>query len=178
MQVVHNYWENGITYFTRLIYASITYAVAAGDTGPFVGYFASILDHADFSHNAFIRWAALQEMLWEEDGQKKWWSESHVSEDFEMSLKLQNAGWRVRYATYCGDGFQEGVSLTIYDELARWEKYSYGCAELMFHPIKFWWRKGPFTPLFIAFLRSNIKGASKFTIMAYIGTYCTPFPER
>lgn len=42
MQVVHNYWENGITYFTRLIYASITYAVAAGDTGPFVGY-ASIL---------------------------------------------------------------------------------------------------------------------------------------
>jgi cellulose synthase/poly-beta-1,6-N-acetylglucosamine synthase-like glycosyltransferase len=38
MQVVHNYWENGITYFTRLIYASITYAVAAGDIGPFVGY--------------------------------------------------------------------------------------------------------------------------------------------
>ena len=66
-------------------------------------------------------------MLWYENGQKKWWSESHVSEDFEMSLKLQNAGWRVRYATYCGDGFQEGVSLTIYDELARWEKYSYGC---------------------------------------------------
>jgi hypothetical protein len=66
-------------------------------------------------------------MLWEENGQKKWWSEAHVSEDFEMSLKLQNAGWRVRFATYCGDGFQEGVSLTIYDELARWEKYSYGC---------------------------------------------------
>lgn len=38
MQVVHNYWENGITYFTRMIYAAITYAVAAGDTGPFVGY--------------------------------------------------------------------------------------------------------------------------------------------
>jgi hypothetical protein len=79
------------------------------------------------SHNAFVRWSALQEMLWEENGQKKWWSEAHVSEDFEMSLKLQNAGWRVRFATYCGDGFQEGVSLTIYDELARWEKYSYGC---------------------------------------------------
>lgn len=42
MQVVHNYWENGITYFTRLIYASITYAVAAGDTGPFVGYYPVI----------------------------------------------------------------------------------------------------------------------------------------
>ena len=129
MQVVHNYWENGITYFTRLIYASITYGVAAGDTGPFVGYlsFWMLLTH---SHNAFIRWSALQEMLCVEDGQKKWWSEAHVSEDFEMSLKLQNAGWRVRYATYCGEAFREGVSLTIYDELARWEKYSYGCVRL------------------------------------------------
>ena len=127
MQVVHNYWENGITFFTRLIYASITYAVAAGDTGPFVGYLTLYLNETDIRHNAFIRWSALQEMLWMENGQKKWWSESHVSEDFEMSLKLQNAGWRVRYATYHGDGFQEGVSLTIYDELARWEKYSYGC---------------------------------------------------
>ena len=46
----------------------------------------------------------------------------------------------------------------------------------MFHPMKYWLRRGPFTPLFIAFLKSNIKGASKFTIMAYIGTYCTlPF---
>jgi len=43
MQVVHNYWENGITYFTRLIYASITYTVAAGDTGPFVGYSSSFM---------------------------------------------------------------------------------------------------------------------------------------
>jgi cellulose synthase/poly-beta-1,6-N-acetylglucosamine synthase-like glycosyltransferase len=38
MQVVHNYWENAITYFTEVIYTAITYAVAAGDSGPFVGY--------------------------------------------------------------------------------------------------------------------------------------------
>jgi hypothetical protein len=38
--------------------------------------------------------------------------------------------------------------------------------------MRYWWRRGPFTPLFIAFLKSNIKGASKFTIMAYVGTYC------
>jgi membrane glycosyltransferase len=88
---------------------------------------SSSLEEAHSRHNAFIRWSALQEMLWIEDGQKKWWSESHVSEDFEMSLKLQKAGWRVRYATYCGEAFREGVSLTVYDELARWEKYSYGC---------------------------------------------------
>ena len=41
----------------------------------------------------------------------------------------------------------------------------------MFHPLTLWLRRGPFTPLFRAFVRSNIKGASKFTIMAYIGTY-------
>jgi hypothetical protein len=30
----------------------------------------------------------------------------------------------VRLATYHNGGFKEGVSLTVYDELARWEKYS------------------------------------------------------
>ena len=30
------------------------------------------------------------------------------------------------------------------------------------------------TALFIAFLKPNIKSASKFTIMAYIRTYCNP----
>lgn len=29
----------------------------------------------------------------------------------------------VRLATYHDGGFKEGVSLTVYDELARWEKY-------------------------------------------------------
>ena len=43
----------------------------------------------------------------------------------------------------------------------------------MFHPFRAWLWRGPFTSLFITFLRSNIKGSSKFTIMAYIGTYCT-----
>jgi hypothetical protein len=30
----------------------------------------------------------------------------------------------VRLATYHKGGFKEGVSLTVYDELARWEKYN------------------------------------------------------
>jgi len=51
------------------------------------------------------------------------WSEEHVSEDFDISLRVQMAGNVVRLATYHGDGFKEGVSLTVYDELSRWEKY-------------------------------------------------------
>jgi hypothetical protein len=40
-----------------------------------------------------------------------------------MSLRLQSAGYIIRLGAYYGDGFKEGVSLTVYDELNRWEKY-------------------------------------------------------
>lgn len=104
-------------------------------------------------------------------GYKTWWSEDHVSEDFELALKLQILGYVIRLATYSKGEFEEGVSLTIYDELARWEKYAYGCSELLFHPLKDWIFKGPFTSLFKTFISSNIPGVAKFTIMSYIGTY-------
>ncbi|ENH74292.1 Dynamin-1-like protein [Fusarium oxysporum f. sp. cubense race 1] len=102
---------------------------------------------------------------------EKFWSESHVSEDFDVSLRLQTLGYHIRLATYCGDGFKEGVSLTVYDELARWQKYAYGCSELLFYPMKDWWRYGIFTPLFKRFIMSNMPLGSKITIMSYIGTY-------
>ncbi|KAI1655895.1 glycosyl transferase family group 2-domain-containing protein [Daldinia decipiens] len=160
MQVVHTYFENGITFFTNLIYSAIRYTVSNGDVAPFVG------------HNAVLRWSAIQQVSYEdEDGYEKFWSESHVSEDFDMSLRLQCRGYIIRLAAWAGEGFKEGVSLTVYDELARWEKYAYGCNELLFHPIRQWIWKGPFTPLFRQFLFSNVRLTSKVTILSYIGTY-------
>ncbi|KAI0162051.1 glycosyl transferase family group 2-domain-containing protein [Xylariaceae sp. FL1272] len=160
MQVVHTYFENGITFFTNLIYTAIRYTVSNGDVAPFVG------------HNAMLRWSAIQQVSYEdEDGYEKFWSESHVSEDFDMSLRLQCNGYIIRLAAWAGEGFKEGVSLTVYDELARWEKYAYGCNELLFHPIRMWLWKGPFTPLFRRFLFSNIRFTSKITVISYIGTY-------
>ncbi|KAK4117397.1 hypothetical protein N656DRAFT_699381 [Canariomyces notabilis] len=160
MQVVHTYFENGITFFTNLIYSAIRYTVSNGDVAPFVG------------HNAILRWSAIQQVSYEdEDGYEKFWSESHVSEDFDMSLRLQCNGYIIRLAAWAGEGFKEGVSLTVYDELARWEKYAYGCNELLFHPIRQWLWKGPFTPLFRRFLFSNIRFTSKITVISYIGTY-------
>ncbi|KAK8043378.1 hypothetical protein PG993_005808 [Apiospora rasikravindrae] len=160
MQVVHTYFENGITFFTNLIYTAIRYTVSNGDVAPFVG------------HNAILRWSAIQQVSYEdEDGYEKFWSESHVSEDFDMSLRLQCAGYIIRLAAWAGEGFKEGVSLTVYDELARWEKYAYGCNELLFHPIRTWLWRGPFTPLFRRFLFSNIRFTSKITVISYIGTY-------
>ncbi|KAI0174601.1 glycosyl transferase family group 2-domain-containing protein [Pestalotiopsis sp. NC0098] len=160
MQVVHTYFENGITFFTNLIYSAIRYTVSNGDVAPFVG------------HNAILRWSAIQQVGYEdEDGYEKFWSESHVSEDFDMSLRLQCSGYIIRLAAWAGEGFKEGVSLTVYDELARWEKYAYGCNELLFHPIRTWLWRGPFTPLFRRFLFSNIRFTSKITVISYIGTY-------
>ncbi|KAN0119801.1 Glycosyl transferase family group 2 domain containing protein [Hyaloscypha variabilis] len=160
MQVVNTYFENGITFFTNLIYSAIRYTVSNGDVAPFVG------------HNAILRWSAIQQVSYEdEDGYEKFWSESHVSEDFDMSLRLQVNGYTIRLAAWAGEGFKEGVSLTVYDELARWEKYAYGCNELLFHPLRKWIYRGPFTPLFRSFLFSNIRFTSKITIVSYIGTY-------
>lgn len=160
MQVVNNYFENGITFFTNLIYTAIRYTVSNGDVAPFVG------------HNAIMRWSAIQQVgYFDHDGYEKFWSESHVSEDFDMSLRLQCNGYIIRLAAWAGEGFKEGVSLTVYDELARWEKYAYGCNELLFHPIRTWLWRGPFTPLFRTFLFSNIRFTSKITVVSYIGTY-------
>lgn len=157
MQVVNTFFENGITFFTNMIYTAIKYTVSNGDVAPFVG------------HNAILRWSAIQQVSYmDEDGYEKFWSESHVSEDFDMSLRLQCDGFIIRLAAWAGDGFKEGVSLTVYDELARWEKYAYGCNELLFHPIRKWIYKGPFTPLFRRFLFSNIRFTSKITIISYI----------
>ena len=141
MQVSHDYFENGITFFTNLVYSSIRFSIGSGEVAPFVG------------HNAFLRWQAIQDVgRPETEDYTCWWSENHVSEDFDISLRLQMAGNVVRVASYHGDGFKEGVSLTIYDEIARWQKYAYGVSEMIFHPFHRWIFKGPFTPLFYTFL--------------------------
>jgi hypothetical protein len=78
MQVAKHFFENGIAYFTRRINKCISLACANGDVAPFVG------------HNAFLRWTAIQEASFtDEDGVRKIWSESNVSEDFDMALRLQ-----------------------------------------------------------------------------------------
>ena len=87
MQVAHHYFENGIAYFTRRINKCISMACANGEVAPFVG------------HNAFLRWQALQDAAFVDpaDDKQKIWSESNVSEDFDMALRLQLRGYIIRY---------------------------------------------------------------------------------
>ena len=79
MQVVHHSFENGIAYFTRRTNKCISLACANGEVAPFVG------------HNAFLRWSALQDVMFEDAGdnnKRKIWSDAGVLEDFEMALRL------------------------------------------------------------------------------------------
>jgi cellulose synthase/poly-beta-1,6-N-acetylglucosamine synthase-like glycosyltransferase len=85
--------------------------VFSSSVAPFVG------------HNAFLRWSALQEIATDEgDGRKAIWSECHVSEDFDCSIRMLNAGYITRWATYSKGQFEEGVSLSAEDEINRWQK--------------------------------------------------------
>ena len=86
MQVAHHYFENGIAHFTRRINKCISMACAYyGEIAPFVG------------HNAFLRWSALQDTAFNDrgDNDKKIWSETNVSEDFDMALRLQVGAFKI-----------------------------------------------------------------------------------
>ncbi|KAG5652322.1 hypothetical protein H0H81_005435, partial [Sphagnurus paluster] len=185
MQVAHHYFENGIAYFTRRINKCISLACANGEVAPFVG------------HNAFLRWRALQDAAFVDpaDGQEKIWSESNVSEDFDMALRLMGKGYIVRYvwcfrstafllsfltsyamgnfswATYSQGGFKEGVSLSVDDELNRWQKYAYGCSELLFNPLIQWLRRGPVAHQIHKFMWSSAPLHYKISMMAYMFSY-------
>ncbi|KAH9850477.1 glycosyl transferase family group 2-domain-containing protein [Lenzites betulinus] len=161
MQVANHYFENGITHFTRRINRCISMCCANGEVAPFVG------------HNAFLRWSALQDAAFidEADGKKKIWSEANVSEDFDMALRLMLRGYIIRWSTYSNRGFKEGVSLTCDDELNRWQKYAYGCNELIFNPVIQWWYKGPITRQLRTFMWSDAPLHYKIGMMSYMFSY-------
>jgi len=88
-----------------------------------------------------------------------------------MALRLQLKGYIIRWATYSKGGFQEGVSLTVEDELNRWQKYAYGCNELMFNPLIEWWYKGPITKQLRNFVWSSAPIHYKLSMMSYMFSY-------
>ncbi|KAJ8508325.1 hypothetical protein ONZ45_g9380 [Pleurotus djamor] len=161
MQVAHHYFENGIAYFTRRVNRCISMAAANGEVAPFMG------------HNAFLRWKAIQDAAFVDpaDGELKIWSESNVSEDFDIALRLLQKGYLIRWATYSKGGFKEGVSLSIDDEMNRWQKYAYGCNELLFNPLVQWWKKGPIAKQIHRFVWSVAPLHYKISTLSYMFSY-------
>ncbi|KAI0267567.1 glycosyl transferase family group 2-domain-containing protein [Russula aff. rugulosa BPL654] len=95
-------------------------------------------------HNAFLRWSALQDAAFNDPGDND----------------------KKRFG-----GFKEGVSLTCDDELNRWQKYSYGCNELIFNPLIQWWRLGPINKQLRIFLWSDAPVHYKVSMMSYMFSY-------
>jgi hypothetical protein len=107
----------------------------------------------------------------QDHGSTEYWSESHVSEDFELMIHLYNLGFNGRYIAYPNCEFQEGITRTFDEEAGRHRKFSLGAHELMFNPINNWVGQGIFTPLFKTFLRSDIPSYYKIFLTAYLFSY-------
>ncbi|KAJ9474297.1 Glyco_trans_2-like domain-containing protein [Pseudozyma hubeiensis] len=160
--VQHHYFERLLGYFVGVFTNfTISWVCSNGAMAPLMG------------HNVFLRWTALQQVadkkLLQEERQI--FSSQHVSEDYELAMRLQMAGYCVRWATYSNQEFREGVSLNPSDEKARWQKYAFGACEILFNPFVRWY-KGPFTGLFWRFMWSrNVHTAGKLGMLSYLFSY-------
>merc|ERR1719263_433652 len=103
----------------------------------------------------------------------EYWSECHVSEDFELMIHLYNLGFNGRYCAYPDCEFQEGITRTFDEEAGRHRKFALGAHELVFHPIAECFGKGIFTPLFKTFLTCDIPSYYKIFLTAYLCSYTT-----
>ena len=154
-----SYFERGISYFTEIIYSSIGLLCAGGDISPLVG------------HNVLIRWDYLLKL---KNLHGSFWNEETVSEDFDAAIKFQSMGYIGRYIMYTNNESKEGVSLNINDEIGRLQKYAYGVNELVFIPIKHWFKKGFFAKPIIMYIKATSpRWYTKLNVLAYIATYYT-----
>lgn len=101
----------------------------------------------------------------------EYWSESHVSEDFELMIHLYNLGFNGRYICIPDCEFQEGITRTFDEEAGRHRKFALGAHELVFNPFQDMMGKGIFTPLFRTFLISDIPSYYKVFLTAYLCSY-------
>jgi hypothetical protein len=158
-----NYWEQLISFFTKKIYmVGIAASVCMGDCAPLVG------------HNAFLRWASVKKVSFydEDDKKQKFWSERHVSEDFDLYIRLASINEFGRYVMYTGDEFQEGVSLAYMDEVIKFRKFAYGACELVFNRFNEWFTKGPINKNYTDYLKSkHIKWYHKVSMSMYMSSF-------
>jgi cellulose synthase/poly-beta-1,6-N-acetylglucosamine synthase-like glycosyltransferase len=156
MRTGTTHWESIVSHFTDTIYdVAFLVTTSYGDPSPLVG------------HNVFLRKSALEECKLHSG----YFSEKHVSEDFELSMRLQAAGYIGRYAT-CMSGFEEGVTYSAIDEIIRLQKYAYGINELVLYPISKWNKKGIFGNTFKNYILShNVSLHAKYNVIGYVGIF-------
>jgi hypothetical protein len=62
----------------------------------------------------------------QDHGSTEYWSECHVSEDFELMIHLYNLGFNGRYVAYPNCEFEEGITRTFDEEAGRHRKFALG----------------------------------------------------
>lgn len=161
MKVIGNYWENLISEFTSHIYdIAFVYSSSNGNPSPLVG------------HNVLMRSCAIEEVSYydEENDSIIYWAEDKVSEDFDISLRLSCKGYFGRYIGY-DLGFEEGVSLSVLDEINRFSKYTYGVNEMILNPINRWSSDGILSSIIKKYILSSYSMYTKINLLAYMGSY-------
>ena len=103
----------------------------------------------------------------------EYWSESHVSEDFELMIHLYNLGFNGRYCAYPDCEFQEGITRTFDEEAGRHRKFALGAHELVFNSFQDMVGQGIFTPLFRTFMACDIPSYYKIFLTAYLCSYAS-----
>jgi hypothetical protein len=101
----------------------------------------------------------------------EYWSENHVSEDFELMIHLYSLGFNGRYCHYEGTEFEEGITRYFDEEAGRHRKFALGAHELVFNPIQDMISHGVFTPVFKTFWTCNIPSYYKVFLTAYLCSY-------
>ncbi|MBV8883867.1 MAG: hypothetical protein JO235_07685 [Chroococcidiopsidaceae cyanobacterium CP_BM_RX_35] len=155
-----NYFANLLGRFTENLYFIwINIATLDGDFPPLVG------------HNAFLRKSAMQAVKIIKGETSQYWNEK-VSEDFDLSMRLQAQGYHGKYIVFPGFDFGEGVSRTFQEEAAKLKKFAFGAMELAFNPLSQMLRHGIFTNEFKGFWLSNTTPwSAKISIMFYLLSY-------
>lgn len=166
-KVVNNFWQNIISHFTNSIYDNnFLYSCSNGFPSPLVGHncllnFEIMLmiekNINGYYPREYINW--------------KVWDENRVSEDFVMSLHMMDLGYYGKYI-YFDCGMKEGVTINMIDEIIKLKKYMYGINEILFYPIKNWFKKGITTEILSVLLFSRqIDIFTKYALISYIGSY-------
>lgn len=156
-------WQKMIFHSTNRIYKNIAVGTALGDIAPIVG------------HNVLLKWSCLRNVARQQNQNSQYlhvWSEEKVSEDFDIFLRLAAGDIHGRYVVYCGEGFEEGISLSYVDELKKLTKFAFGACELLFLPCNQWFKRGPISPTIIQFIQSkHIPFHCKLSTLYYLSTY-------
>lgn len=156
------------SYFLRMLQVSVDalyqlHFVAGGAMGyhpPLVG------------HSVFLRTEALEACgRMQEDGHMVYWSEGHISEDFELMMNFYNAGYIGRYVAFPDTEFQEGITRNFDEEAIKLRKFSSGAHELMFNPFNKWVHHGILSDLFHRFFQSAMPFYYKVHLVAYLSSY-------